>query len=200
MRHPRQDPPPLVTSPEHVRVFVPTRGQVRVNLIVRLDEIKEANPALPPIRYEVGTDIISGRNGIVHRFLADPLARVLVMIDDDVEPHINLLDGLALLDEHGVVGFPYPLHAGPSFKALPDGGYEWVGTGCIAVHRDVLEALGGCPFRYAGASHHDVGRIGISHTDPSEDVAFCWDARAAGFTVGVAHDLPAHHFIPSWRG
>jgi hypothetical protein len=185
-----------------VRIFVPTRGWVRVDTVVRLAEIMGASPELPPVLYQVGADIVSGRNGIVRRFLGDANARVLVMNDDDVRPPDDLLDGLALLDDHGIVAFPTPimqqgnarLALGPR---LPDGSYKWAGTGCIAVRRDVLEALGPDPFRYEGGMHFDYGAIGLS-TSAGEDLAFCRDARAAGYTIAAAHEHPAQHHVRQW--
>lgn len=198
-----------------VRIFVPTRGQVCAETAQRLQTIRDATPGLAPVQFHVAPYSVEvARNAVVRRFLADEGATVLVMVDDDVRPHPNFLDGLAALNEFGVLGFATSIRAGTATAdaVLADGTVDYVGTGCVAIRRDVLEALGPDPFHTesfitnfhaesgfsAGVDMDARAESGYSYQLPGEDMQFCRDARAAGFAVGIDRKLPADHRSWTW--
>ena len=192
-----------------IQLAVPTRGLVDWNTVVRLGQIRDANPGLPPIHYEAGrlavTDV---RNRIAHKFLASD-AHLLLMVDDDVIPPLGILH---MLDRDlDIVGAPYPIirvegaipfpcaleydTTHDTYRTLPDPfgrtglvKVDAIGTGCMAITRRVLEHPDlRIPFRL-GTDEYGQLRM-------SEDVQFCHMARAAGFSVWADFDQRPDHFV-----
>jgi hypothetical protein len=97
-----------------------------------------------------------------------------------------------------MVGVPYPLwqRAPGLFLSVSrldgNGEMKWLtsfdhglndvdamGTGCVAITREALEALGRNPFRFDNSEENE---------DKSEDWIFCADLRAAGFKMACWWD------------
>lgn len=194
---------------DKVLFAVPTRGLIDWNCVVRLQQIRDANPTLPPIHYEAGrlavTDV---RNRLVQKFLSSPY-EVLVMIDDDIIVPLGILH---MLDRDlDIVGAPYPIirvenpipfpcaleydTAHDTYRTLPDPfgrtglvKVDAIGTGCMAIARRVLEHPDlQIPFR--------IGTDEYGQMRMSEDVNFCQLARTAGFGVWADFDQRPDHFV-----
>ena len=137
------------------------------------------------------------RNTIVNTFLESD-GDILVMVDDDVVPPLDILDHLLPIpDGYGVVAIPYPAlqntnFAFSVFDETPEGfrpkswPYQdgWnqadaVGTGCVAIPRVALESLGKSPFRL-----EDDPRMKVI----GEDFIFSSDLRKAGYKIGFWWD------------
>lgn len=176
-----------------VLLAVPTRGSVRCETVTQLEAIRDSVDGMRPILYQQGNvSVAVTRNAIVKRFLETD-AEVLVMIDDDVAPPQSLLtDLLPLTDGFGCVGIPYTLVRNGEYtlSVLQDVDEEvarrvWprygltdvdvIGTGCVAIAREVFERFDGPPFRLGYTSDGEM--IG-------EDLLFCRDLRAMGWRVG----------------
>jgi hypothetical protein len=189
----------------HVLLSVPTRGQIQWQTVTRLEEARDATPGLRPILYQPGNlSVAMTRNRVVRRFLETDCT-TLVMVDDDVVPP---MDFIGLLDRHvgeyGLVAIPHPMPvpADPGLVALGaflrvTAGYagasldlgmnevDAVATGCVAVSREALEALGDAPFRIEHDPSADV---------TSDDFLFCSDLQEAGFRIGCWWDgRPCDH-------
>lgn len=187
-------------SGSHIMLAVPTRGAIRWETVSRLEEIRDATPALGPIVYQPGNlSVAMTRNRIVQRFLESDCS-TLVMVDDDVSPPPTALESLdQFIPEYGMVAIPHP-HPWPNdpsrivlsaYSLASEGGYtaatlvdgindvDAVATGCVAVSRPALEATGPAPFRVS----HDP-------SDPitSDDFLFCADLRILGFKIGAFAD------------
>lgn len=156
--------------------------------------------------------ITRARSVMASRFLADPSwGDVLLMVDADIGWERFDLQRLAAAcaETKGVVGGVYAKRyfgQGWAVRLLEPGEYKIgedrlvsaeVGTGFIAIHRDVLAALvGRVPYAPDVGVHffffQDI-RENI-HTGmrehQGEDYAFCIEARAAGFPV-LAYLAPA---------
>lgn len=184
---------------DKILVAVPTRGQVSWATCTRLQEIRDANPGLPPIVFRPGhLSVALTRNHIVRQFLAGDW-EALIMVDDDVVPATTMLSLVEGFDSYDVVAMPtfvwrpnlapvpVPAVFGMSDIQLVGGGAlraaEIVGTGCIAIHRRVLEGLHEEPFTVGFEDGRDV----------SDDIMFCRAVRAAGFTIGADFTTGADH-------
>ena len=154
-----------------------------------------------------GLSVCHPRNVLAQKFLSST-AQVLFFIDDDVTPKPNVLDMLRHLNDYDIVGGPYPMVHPPvcdiptpcamrlsdetAFAPLPDiftltGVHpcDAIGTGCMMIRREALEAPGVLPFRL-GLDTRGIMRV-------TEDVLFCINARKAGFTVAADFDqIPDH--------
>lgn len=150
--------------------------------------------------------ISSNRNMIVKRFLKTD-CNWLLMIDDDVVPFHNPLELVAL--NMDVVGMPalvrasgqtmvwtaYVPHSdGVGYSALDLDSFDdmfdllevaIVGTGCILIKREVLEAIK-APF------HSEFDEDGIQTY--GTDFAFCRRATKAGFKVHTTIHRRCEHF------
>jgi hypothetical protein len=184
-------------NPEQILVAVPTRGQLSWATVTRLQEIRDNNPGLPPVMFVPGhLSVASTRNAIVREFLAGDW-EALVMVDDDVVPASNLLGLCDSLDVWDVVAMPTfiwrpDLAPTPCVAAfglsglIASGGVreaQQVGTGCVAVHRRVLEALPESPFMVGFEDGRDV----------SDDIMFCRAVKTAGFRIGADFSTAADH-------
>ncbi len=184
-------------SGAHILLAVPTRGQVAWQTVVRLNDIRDETPGLGAILYEPGNlSVAQTRNQIVRKFM-DTAKDVLVMVDDDIVPPPHLLERcFANMDGHAMVGVPYPLWRQDQglflsvFRRGPDGlklaelgdgmnEVDALGTGCVAITREALVALGRNPFRFDNSPEFE---------STSEDFIFCSDLQAAGFTIGAWWD------------
>ena len=175
---------------------VPTRGQISWQTVTRLEEIRDAHPGMRPILYQEGNlSVALTRNKIVRKFLATD-CDVLVMVDDDTVPSPHMLESLVPIPSgYGMVGLPYPtvtngqfgftaydkIEGGMGFAELESGwnDVDALGTGCVAIPREVFAILGKDPFRI--------------ETDPtaeitSDDFLFCADLREANYRIGCWWD------------
>jgi GT2 family glycosyltransferase len=184
---------------------VPTRGLVDVQIaegIARLAADLDTTPF-----YERG-HVSAGmtRNLIVNKFLASG-ADVLVMVDDDVYPAANAATIIDRLEEgFDIVGAAYPIFKpelgwpipvpaafrvdGGDYEILPATGgiveCDAIGTGCVAIRRDVLEAM---EVPFAETMTDDGAGI------VSDDFVFCRCARDAGWRIGVDFDVRCDHLV-----
>ena len=181
-----------------ILLSVPTRGQISWQTVTRLEEIRDKHSGLPPILYEPGNlSVAQTRNQIVRKFL-NTTHDVLVMVDDDIVPPPHLLESvIPLIPEYGMVGIPYPLWQsqpglflsvfrlkGQDLKLVQNfqegiNDVDALGTGCVAISRDALVALGRNPFRFDNSPEYE---------STSEDFIFCADMRDAGLKIGCWWD------------
>ena len=177
-----------------ITLAIPTRGQLNVNVVARLEQIHAAHPDLRPTLFRAGhLAVDSVRNDIVHAFLQTD-SQALLMLDDDVVPPVDVLR-LAELDTD-IAAIPYLtfrnkvpapctyLRTGADSITLrrPVWGETGVvecdamGTGCMLIHRRVLEHPEFRPPFMLG-----VNTLGI--VTSSEDITFCLRARDHGFRI-----------------
>ncbi len=183
-------------------VAVPTRGLINPAVMSEISQFA-IKLGTAPVYMEGHLSAGMTRNKIVHHFLQTG-DDVLVMVDDDVVPSRHaprLLDHIA--DGWDIVAAANPIFQ-PKTWPLPyiaayrevESGYELipeevdglvecdaVGTGCIAIHRRVLEALP-APFREL---IDETGEI------VSDDMVFCKQASAAGFKIAVDYGARCDH-------
>lgn len=191
-------------SGHHILLAVPTRGTVSWQTITRLSEARDVTPGLRPIVFQPGNlSVALTRNRIVQTFLATD-CETLVMVDDDVVPPPHFLESLGrLIPEYAMAGIPHVMpnptdtsrliltafmsaDDGLTAAELDDGAndVDAIATGCVAVSRQALVALGPNPFRISNDPDVPV----------SDDFLFCADLKAAGFRVGAWWDgWPCDH-------
>jgi hypothetical protein len=191
-------------SAYHLMLAVPTRGTVSWQTITRLNEVRDATPGLRPIVFQPGNlSVALTRNRIVETFLASD-CETLVMIDDDCVPSPHFLEALdRLVPEYALAAVPHVMPnpadssrliltafdvvaGGLTPAALDDGvnDVDAVATGCVAVSRQALVALGPNPFRISNDPAEPV----------SDDFLFCADLKAAGFRIAAWWDgWPCDH-------
>lgn len=175
---------------------MPTRGLVSWATATRLSEIRDRARTLPPVYYQpCPMSVALARNQIVQRFLEGPW-KVLAMVDDDVIPPPEFLSLADKLPGYAMLGWPYPLVQDQRelvlsvYTETPDGYVPIVpqeglrecgavGTGCVVIDRDALEAVGRNPFRIA--SDPNAAILG-------EDFLFCRDLARIGRKVGYWWD------------
>lgn len=155
-------------------------------------------PGMPPILYQCGNlSVAQTRNRIVRYFHATD-CDVLVMVDDDVVPSPHWLERiLPFMGEYGMVGLPHPFPDPQNRAEIRLGVFDWapggwtyttdledglnecdaLATGCVAISRQALDALGSDPFH-----------IGDAPFSESDDYYFCKDLGNAGFKVGYWWD------------
>lgn len=192
-----------------VLVAIPTRGKIDWNTVLRLNEIRDANPGLPPIHIAPGRLSVSDvRNRIVAQFLESP-HDILVMVDDDVVPHRNMLQiteteydivGATYLIFRPNINLPFPAvlrwdeqkqHYWPIedvFSKTTLVPCDAVATGCMAIKRAVLENPElKAPF---AMTYNEKGCMVMS-----DDVAFCDRARKLGYRIGADFSVPCDHMV-----
>lgn len=192
-----------------VMIAVPTRGSVRWETAMRLQEVRDHDPALPPVLYQPGNlSVALTRNRIVQQFLQTD-CKYLAMVDDDIAPPVNFVDLLLpCMDDFAMVSLPHahPYPGDPSLLSFsvydlvfPGGSLlrtkdvfvglnecDAVATGCVLISRESLIQLGPHPFRM----EHDP-----TATIQSDDMLFCADLRTAGFKIGALWmGLPVEHY------
>lgn len=171
----------------------PTRGEVTGQVAEALFVLAKRLDTEP--RFVFG-HLSAGetRTRIVKEFL-DTDNEVLLMVDDDVLPSNRVPELLDRLDQWPVLAAAVPIWdlswPAPAFAALRNNGgwkpvepthrgeriveCDAVGTGCIAIRRDVLEA------------------VPDGFNSIREDIAFCEAAKEAGFKVGCDFRVQCDH-------
>ena len=191
-----------MTAPADILLAVPTRGLVDYQTVERLNLIRDNTPGLAPIMFEQGV-MGAGevRQRIIARFLNSKNARVLVMVDDDVMPPVNLLGIVEHLGVNGPTGSGYDVMVAPTLMYrqgmiawnVDDGAGRWrqdtpdgvvdavsVGAGCIALRRDALVRFEDEGVHAFAEGHDDDGRL-----VESDDVGFCRSAGEFGLRIGA---------------
>lgn len=161
-----------------------------------------------------GPNLSAPRNQIARTFLANT-AEWLWMVDSDMtfppDTLARLLDAADPVDAPIVGGLCFgqrgPDEIFPTMFVREDGESYRVdeyppdtlldvaatGTGCLLVHRDVLEKLQANyrePFPWFAETVNEHGGV------ESEDVTFCFRARDQGFPVKVHTGIPVGHVKP----
>lgn len=160
------------------------------------------------------TIIAAGRNQIVRTFLEDHTADWLWFIDDDMTFEPDILDRMvesAHPRDRPIMG-ALCFSITDDFKAVPtiyvrrpDGGVGRVpdyprnavikgltGTGCILLHRSVLERMGEAyeaPWQW-----FSYGQLGTEII--GEDITFCLLAQEAGFPIHINTSIKCGHVKP----
>lgn len=183
-------------------VCVPTRGEI--DYIITGAHAQFAHSLGTGLNYQRGhLSVAVNRNKIVQRFLETD-ADCLVMVDDDVAPSPNANAIVDALDKYDVVAAAMPMFD-PALWPIPvytglvetaDGTYrpayagepklvecDAVGTGCVAIKREVLEAVAE-PFGdyYNGENY-------------SDDIVFCKKLKAEGFRIACDYRTLCDHFV-----
>jgi len=207
-----------VSSPSKIFVAVPTRGDVGFNTIRRLQDIRDANPSLPPVLYEAGRlSVASVRNEIVRKFLKTD-CEILLMVDDDVVPHRDVLamsqyvrHSLIVTPEprYDIVGAPYMLLRQPIamvatpcvFLRGPGGGYKFIPKTFTLTGVVECDAMGTGCMMIARRVVEDPRCMPFSlGVDPdgvmvmTEDMIFCLRAKEAGYTLAADYSRFADHW------
>ena len=151
------------------------------------------------------------RNEYVKQFLASD-CDILWFLDSDVIPPINVLD---LVTVHGekwkLAGAPYAVwmtppgddspsvvytcylkgdNGGLYASAIPEQGLGWVdgiATGCIFIHREVLEKLSEPYFEF---KYDEKTRCVVE----GEDLGFCKKTADLGYRFFIDYSMVCHHF------
>lgn len=185
-----------------ILLSVPTRGNPSHTTVTRLEAIRDQHPGLSPILWEQSThSVCDGRNRIVRKFKEGPW-EWLVMVDDDM---LSPMDILGLCDRPvDIVGAPCLICRYEANLPFPNV-FQWrddingfypidrvfgragltscdaVGTGTMAIHRNVLE-------------HPDLkpafihGWDANGELETTEDMLFCKRAGQAGFKIYADYD------------
>lgn len=183
---------------------IPSRGELNWQCAQAIRELAEELDAEP--HFQIGhLSVAANRNKICEDFLASD-CETLFMLDDDVMPAANavfLVDDLAKFD---IVAAAVPVwraqDPAPSFAAFgsdqqplqPNALYgplaeaAFVGTGCIAIKRDVILTL----FEVSLEPFRVEVRDGLT---VSEDVIFCEQARECGFSVACDFRVRCDHWM-----
>lgn len=183
--------PTFRRSAQTIFVGVPTRGQVGWATVTRLQQIRDANPGLVGVLYQPGhLSVAQTRNRIVKAFLETD-CEVLVMVDDDVVPPLELLTIASLIPSYAMVGVPTlvwnpvaGLHANvydEEHRPLRSTGKvtecAYTGLGCAAISRDAIEDC--IPFRVKD--------------EVSDDILFCDALRDTDYRIAADFRLAADH-------
>lgn len=202
-----------------VMVVVPTLGKLHYMLVTQIvawAETAKSRGDTFIFGASRGIPISANRNGIVRAFLARPeKPEYLLMIDDDIVPQSNLLEMLE--HDYDVVSADctavrtMTLENGATVPTVSsastiDNGdntgrslheeerptvlqVNRVGTGCVAIHRRVLEAIakdGVTPFLFRYNDNQDIVT--------SEDYYFCERALERGFKLWHYGKVRCMHF------
>lgn len=182
-------------------VAVPTRGTLSPRVA---DAITKAAKGLrtTPV-WQVGhLSVGANREAIIHQFMQTE-CDALVMIDDDVLPPADLTPIVADLADYDVVAAAYPIfqpqhwplpvtaafyendegQRGPIQETSGTHRVDAVGTGCVAIRRQVFDALPIPAFYETTVNGHVV----------SDDINFCSEATNAGFHIAVNLDVRCDH-------
>ena len=206
-------------SPSKVWVAVPTRGSVGFNTLRRLEQIRADNPGLPAIHYEAGRlSVASVRNEIVRKFLATG-CEVLLMVDDDVVPHRDILAMSQYVRQseivtatgprYDIVGAPYMLLRQPiAMIATPcvflrgeGGGYRFLPEIFTKTGLVEWDAMGSGCMMIARRVLEDRRclpfSLGVDEDGVmvmTEDIIFCLRAKDAGYTIAADFSRFADHW------
>jgi hypothetical protein len=175
------------------------------------------------LRVEAGGLLSRGRNELVAQFLTHSDAQWLLMIDSDeqlsLEDFDKLIDTVHDVDRPIVAGLYFAAWGGDRgsmpliFKSIPNSTQfrpltdyptnqvieiDSAGTGCLMIHRSVLEAI------QADASPHE-GKVWCWFRDMpvngdwfSEDHYFCQRAKGLGFTIHAHTGVVLPHRKRYW--
>lgn len=185
-----------------VQVVIATRGNPRFECVQMAEYFgKKSNP-IKFIQSNGGA--AHGKSLIVYWYMNYCKAGRLLILDDDVVPHPNLL---SMVDRDvDIVGAPYPLF-NPGISMMPfdcaykfsNGGYypieddgklsglvecDAVGSGALLIKRDVLEKI-----RPAFIEVFD----GWGRRIVSEDIYFCQEARKLGYKIWADYNVKCDH-------
>lgn len=182
-----------------VLVAIPHNGQIRVELSKFLSDIQQREGY--EVHYSHSRPVDTNRNKIVNYFLEETDHDTLWMIDSDITPPDNApeildydFDIISPIVFSTKSGVPYPVATeygedgryrmyARDFNELID--VEGVGTGCIAIKREVLEDMEQPIFEF---TKNENGEL-----DTSEDFNFCVRANELGYDVQVATDYACGH-------
>lgn len=198
------------------------RNQIDWRLAGWLYRIKEEPKGTKPdLKIKHRQPVDANRNQIVYDFLNNSDHEWLFMIDDDMIPHPKfdlykmvghgkkVLSGLTMVMHNGVPG-PLLMKKAkghredkPRFRTMsvkeldmdnPNSVVEvdGVGTGCLLIHRSVLEKIDPPWFKFVT---DEEGRMLLS-----EDYYFCEKVRKAGFKMFVDCEAPVGHgkYVDLW--
>jgi hypothetical protein len=162
-----------------------------------------ATGRLPGIDRHVGLNPAEGRNKAVCSLLGDDDSDFVVFLDDDQVVQSDVLIRLGALLERYDLAAPLVLKVAPPFQSVAwvriDGTLAplvpWrlsgvhevdeVGTGVLAVRKDVFRRLQPPWFRLGQIEHHPDAMM--------EDVYFSRSCRAAGYRIALDLDQQAGH-------
>lgn len=181
-----------------------------VSLIQTIGTFKD-NGIASQLGIQQGCYVTHVRNQLVELFLKSDCNRIL-WLDDDMEWRAeDILRLLALTTKVDIVGIPcvmrheivrFNVHADTSQTSLNECGLlkvNSVGFGCICMTREVVESVvQDKPIMVdtaTGRQVHETFRLGITDDGHmlGEDVAFCFDARDAGYDVWVDPSIQCNH-------
>lgn len=197
-----------------VAVLVGSENTIHMSVAHALNEIVagafRTKKYEPTMRFSRVNGVEYNRNQIVYTFLNDTDCEYLLMIDDDNPPLKNPLELIDLdldvislptfmwrADENfGSIAYnQYKIHKDKNGK--PDGWVTMVysgkeleevdrcGSGCILIHRRVLEKLD-VPFE------SQTGKHGLRHL--GEDILFSDKVRKLGFKLWTHWNYPCSHY------
>lgn len=191
---------PLPGKKPKVYIAILNQGAIRPELANLLINSTHDPRYQIKITYPGDRPIANNRNKIVLKFLEGDWD-YLLMLDDDTVPHRSPLDLITL--DKDIIGYPYPQwnegdiywlamdQDGDGYKPIPPDrrhGLQQVdalGTGCILIARNVLEAIR-APFMRKW-DEDGIAELGL-------DFYFCQKAKEAGFEVWCDWRAPCSHF------
>lgn len=191
---------PLPGKKQKVYLTILNQGNIRPELANLLIHITHDPRYQVKITYPSARPITNNRNRIAKQFLEGDWD-YLLMIDSDIVPHSNPLDLIA--HDKDITGCPCPQwnerdlywvvmdKDGTGYKPIPPERrhglrqVDAIGTGCILIRRNVLEAVR-APFNDKQAEDGTL--------DLGEDFYFCEKATEAGFEVWCDWRAPCSHF------
>jgi GT2 family glycosyltransferase len=164
--------------------------------------------------------VAHARNHAANEFLKSD-AEWLVMVDHDTVPPPNFLEIIPPMerDNKFIAGLPYPFMPGcegsypyPRFALgwfealgklrvpsnLPPGwstGYDFLGGGCLVVHRTVFERIPKPYFKTIidDAEVRDIDTEKLPNSG-AEDLYFTYKAKRAGFDLWTHSDFVCNHY------
>jgi len=194
-------------------VAIPNRShnstEISVGLARLLTELKAPKGYKLVIHFSYKQPVDANRNLIVKTMLKNEKAEWLLMIDNDIVPPNNILDMIKCGEKivSAVVmgmsnGVPHPL----AMRMRKDGLYSMVnlmeyiegqrddglievdgaGTGCILIHRSVLEKMKTNWFRF---QYTEEGSIKYS-----EDYSFSQKVKELGYKIYVDTNFICEHY------
>lgn len=195
-----------------IYIAVLNQGHIRTELSYLMAELTHQNKFRIFLTYPAEKPIANNRNQIVKDFLKRKEYDYLMMVDSDIVPPMNIVD-LATFDKDIISGVcfafmdraivPLVLKELPPEKRIDNKPYtiadvdgteglvevDAVGTGCVIIKREVLEALqDDQPFCNI-YDQQGVKTLGL-------DLSFCKKAKDKGFKVWVHLDYLCSHWTP----
>jgi len=191
-----------------IYISILNQGEIRVELAHLIAHLVAHTPYNIFYSYPADKPIESNRNKIVQSFLEKKEYEYLLMIDGDIVPPLNILD-LAVYQKDiiGATCFAYRQQAlvplvlekqkgNPNlYTVMKVEGTEGlieadaVGTGCIMIHRRVLENK---KLKHPFKNYYDkdgIRNFGL-------DLSFCKRAKDLGYKVYCHLDFTCSHWTP----